>query len=199
MIGWSILRFFVLIAYKIFYNLKYEGLENIPKDGGHIFASNHRSNADPVLLTIRARVPFAYMAKKEMFEKNFFVSWLITALGAYPVERGKGDTGALDEGIRRIKSGRNFMIFPEGTRSHDGKVGRGKSGIALIAAKAGADIIPVGIIFEGKLTFRKKVIVRFGKPMRVDNIIKSDPPAKAELKELVSVIMTEIETLVYAE
>jgi cytidylate kinase len=193
---WAVLRFIVLIIYKIVYNLKFEGLENIPKDGGHIFASNHRSNADPVFLTFKVPVGFAYMAKKELF-KNPFAAAIIKSLGAYPVERGKGDTGAIDTAVEKLKSGRNFMIFPEGSRSADGKVGKGKSGIALIAARADTDLIPVGIIFEGKLKFRRKVIVRYGKSIPAEKLRVSDPPEKIELKNLVNTIMTEIETLVY--
>ncbi|MDR0917848.1 MAG: 1-acyl-sn-glycerol-3-phosphate acyltransferase [Oscillospiraceae bacterium] len=194
---WAFLRYFVLFFYKIYYNLKFEGTENIPHNGGHIFASNHRSNADPVFLTLKVPARFSYMAKKELFEKNFFVTCLIIALGAYPVDRGKGDTGAIDTAIEKLKIGKNFMIFPEGQRSKDGKVGKGKSGIALIAAKAQTDVIPVGIIFDGKLKFRRKVIIRYGKPIPPEKLAVSDPPQKTELKALVNTVMGEIEHLVY--
>ncbi|MDE5564742.1 MAG: 1-acyl-sn-glycerol-3-phosphate acyltransferase, partial [Oscillospiraceae bacterium] len=87
----------------------------------------------------------------------------IRYLGAFPVERGKGDTAAIEQAIANVQHGTNLLIFPEGTRSKDGKVGRGKTGVALVAAKAGADVVPVGINFEGKLHFRSKITVRVGK------------------------------------
>jgi 1-acyl-sn-glycerol-3-phosphate acyltransferase len=136
------------------------------------------------------------MAKKELF-RNPFARFIITSMGAFPVERGKGDMAVIDIAVDRLNSGKNFMMFPEGARSKDGKVGKGKSGIAYIAAKSGKNVVPVGIIFEGKLKFRKKVIVRFGKPILAENFQLSDPPQKSELREIISVIMQEIENLVY--
>ena len=198
MILWAISRFLILTVFRILYKVKFEGLENIPKKGGYIYASNHRSNADPVFVAVKVRIPFAYMAKKELFEGNKFFKWLITVFGAYPLERGIGDRSAVDEGIKRIRAGKNFMIFPEGTRSKDGKVGRGKTGIAIIAAEAKTQIIPIGISYEGELKFRTKVTVRYGKPINITNIVTTVPPVKSELKELVNVIMAEIEKLVYA-
>ncbi len=170
---YHIVVFLVRIAYAVWYNVKVEGRENIPKKGNFIFASNHRSYADPVLVVICGRGKFRFMAKSELFENKLF-GGLIKALGAFPVERGKGDTGAIDMAISSVQNGTHLLIFPEGTRSKDGRVGRGKTGVALIAAKAGADVIPVGINFEGKLHFRSKIIVRYGQPI---------PAAKLALAE----------------
>ena len=154
----------VRAAMHIWFNLKFEGRENIPEGKAFVYASNHRSNADPVLVTLAARGRFSFMAKSELFKNKFF-AWLIRSLGAFPVERGTGDTAAIEKAIDNVKNGVNLLIFPEGTRSKDGKVGRGKTGVALIAAKSHADVIPVGISFEGKLHFRSKVTVRIGKPI----------------------------------
>ncbi len=161
---YAVVVFLVRIAYAIWYNVKVEGRENIPKKGNFLFASNHRSYADPVLVVICGRGRFSFMAKSELFENKAF-GWLIRSLGAFPVERGKGDTAAIDRAIDRLKGGSHLLIFPEGTRSKTGKVGRGKTGVALIAAKANVDVIPVGINFEGKLHFRSKIVVRYGKPI----------------------------------
>ncbi len=154
----------VRMAMHIWFNLKFEGRENIPKEGAFVYASNHRSNADPVLVTLAGRGRFSFMAKVELFKNKPF-AWLIRSLGAFPVERGKGDTAAIDKAIDNVKSGVNLLIFPEGTRSKDGRVGKGKTGVALIASKAHADVVPVGINFEGKLHFRSKIVVRIGKPI----------------------------------
>ncbi len=195
LIFYNFLRYLVLLVYHIFYNLKFVGKENIPKGGSHIFASNHRSYADPVLISLAVRVPFSFMAKEELFKQNIFFAALIKALGAFPVTRGKGDTSAIDTSLKCLNKGRNLVIFPEGTRSKDGRVGRGKTGVALIAAVAQMPVIPVGIIFEGKLKFRKKVVVKFGKaisPNELD-VSKTDPK---ELKILKQTIMNGIVDLV---
>ncbi|MBQ9695447.1 MAG: 1-acyl-sn-glycerol-3-phosphate acyltransferase [Oscillospiraceae bacterium] len=159
-----IVVFLVRIAMHLWYNLKIEGRENIPKGRAFVYASNHRSYADPVLVTLCGRGRFSFMAKSELFEKPLF-AWLIRSLGAFPVERGKGDTAAIDKAISNVQHGTNLLIFPEGTRSKDGRVGRGKTGVALIASRAGTDVVPVGINFEGKLHFRSKIVVRVGKPI----------------------------------
>ena len=84
------------------------------------------------------------------------------------------------------------MIFPEGTRSYDGKVGKGKSGVALIAAQSGVDVVPVGIVFEGaKLKFRSKVVVKFGKPIKASELAISGT-SSSELKALKAKIMGAI-------
>lgn len=191
-----IVRKIMMLIYKIVYNLSYEGLENIPKEGGYIYASNHRSYADPVLITLPVRKRFAYMAKEELFHQNIFFTGIIKMMGAFPVVRGSGDMSVIETSIEKLKSGRNLVIFPEGTRSKDGKVGKGKTGVAMIAAMAGADVIPVGIIFEGKLKFRSKVTVKFGKPVSADKIAVSEKPAPRELKAVKHTIMQSITELV---
>ncbi len=194
---YGILRPIVMLIFKIKYKLTFEGVENIPRDGGNIFASNHRSYADPVLIALPTRVPISYMAKKELFEGNKAFKWLITAFGAFPVERGSGDTSVIDTSIEKLESGRNLVIFPEGTRSKDGKVGKGKTGVALIAAVAQTKVVPVGINFEGeKLTKGKKVVVRFGKPIDPKELGINDTSA-ASRKKIKKEIMDSITSLVH--
>jgi len=195
---YTIARYIALFVYKIVYNLSYEGTENIPKEGGRIFASNHRSYADPVFICLPIKVKFAFMAKEELF-KNPFFSALIRFMGAFPVVRGSGDMKVIDESIARLNKGRNLVIFPEGTRSKDGKVGRGKTGVALIAAKANVDVVPVGIVFEDKLKFRRKVVVKYGEPISSSQLQVSDEPLRTELKNLKNRIMVSITELVEGE
>ena len=130
------------------------------------------------------------------FQTNKFFVWLIKVFGAFPVSRGKGDMGAINMSFEKLNSGRNLVIFPEGTRSLDGKVGRGKTGVALIAAVAQCPVIPVGINFEGKLKFRRKIVVRFGKPIDPEQL-KVTTPGPKELKLLRTTIMDSITELVH--
>ncbi len=190
----------VRVAMHIWFNLKFEGRENIPKGQTFVYASNHRSNADPVLVTLAGRGKFSFMAKSELFKNKLF-AWLIRALGAFPVERGKGDTAAIEKAIDNVKNGVNLLIFPEGTRSKDGRVGRGKTGVALIAAQSHADVIPVGINFEGKLHFRSKVVVRVGKPIPAGSLEIGEGLTDRDLlrtlkKNVVPPIMDGIKALV---
>lgn len=196
LLGYNLLRYITIFLYHCFYNIKWEGKENVPKDGGNIFASNHRSYQDPVFTALGARVPLSYMAKEELFQQNVFFAKLIKLFGAFPVERGKGDLTVIETSIEKLESGRNLEIFPEGTRSKDGKVGKGKTGVALIAAVAQTKVIPVGINFEGeKLKFRSKVIVRYGKPIVPSEIGVLGTNAK-DLKKIKTEIMKSITELV---
>lgn len=181
--------------YHCIYDLHFEGMENIPKNGGVIYASNHRSYHDPVFITMRVPKKFCYMAKKELFRNKIFGKF-ITMLGAFPITRGTGDMAALDNAIDKVRNGQNLVIFPEGTRSYDGKVGKGKTGVALVAAKAGVDVIPVGICFEGpKLTFRKKVTIKFGKPISAEKLHIEGTSSK-DLRVIKNTIMDSIRELV---
>lgn len=190
------MRKLLWVIYHIAYDLHYEGLENIPKNGGVIYASNHRSYADPVLMTIPVRKRFCYMAKEELFKNPLFAA-LIRGLGAYPVSRGSGGTEIIEESVRRLQSGRNLGIFPEGTRSKDGRLGKCKSGIVFIAAKTGADIVPLGITFKGKLHFRSRVTVRFGKPIPSSELqISGDKPSIKEIRMVKDRVMNAIADLV---
>lgn len=145
------------------FRVKIEGKEFVPKPGarGYIVVANHRTNMDPLFLAADLPMQVRYMAKSELFEKNFFMNWLLLHLGAFPVERGKGDTSAIDLAEKIIREGGVLGMFPEGTRSPDGTLLRPKSGAAMIAMQTGADVLPCGIYFEGKLRFRSRVTVRF--------------------------------------
>lgn len=191
----AFVRYTVWGIYKLVYNFHIEGIENIPQDRPLVMASNHRSYADPVILTMPMKRPVTYMAKEELFKNKLF-GWFITKLGAFPVKRGAGDMQVIDDSIAILNSGRNLVIFPEGTRSKDGKVGKGKTGVALIAAKSGADVIPCGIVFEGeKLKFRSKLTLRFGKVIPAEEIAVEDASPKA-LKGVKKRIMSAITELV---
>lgn len=196
MFWYTVLRYIVIGLYHIYYDISFEGTENIPKDGGNIFASNHRSYQDPVFIALPTRVPLSYMAKEELFNQNKAFTLLIKTFGAFPVTRGSGDTAVIDTSIEKLEKGRNLAIFPEGTRSKDGKVGKGKTGVALIAAVAQTNVIPVGINFEGKLKFRRRVVVRFGEPIVPAEIGVTSTNPRA-LKKIKNVIMEKITELVH--
>ena len=191
-----IVKFLVLVYFRIMYNLHFEGKDNIPRGEAIIYASNHRTNADPPLVGCNAVGKFAFMAKEELFKNKLF-AWLISSLGAFPVARGKGDMGVIDTAVERLQSGRSLMIFPEGTRSKTGKVGKGHAGAALIAAKADKRIVPVGIVFGEKLKFRTRVTVKYGEPIDPKEYVEpADEPNPRQLVKLKNRYMEEIKKLV---
>lgn len=194
-----IAKFLVWIAFNIAFSLKFEGRGNIPKKTPVIYASNHRTNADPPLVGCGARGTYAFMAKEELFGNKLFAV-LISSLGAFPVSRGKGDTAVLDTAVERLNNGKSLMIFPEGTRSKDGKVHRGHSGAAVIAARSGKQIIPVGIVFGEKLKFRTKIVVKYGEPIDPAEYVEiSENPNPRQLVKLKNRYMSEIKNLVEGE
>lgn len=148
-------------AAHIAYNIRYEGLENIPKTGGYILACNHLYNIDPVVIAHKIPLPVHYLAKAELLS-NAIGRAIIGSLCVVPIARGTGDTGALDQAVEVIKEGGVLGMFPEGTRSKDGKPQRPRTGISLIAGQSGADILPVGITYINGARFRGKIIIRYG-------------------------------------
>ena len=194
-----IAKFLVKIAFLIAFNMKTEGRENVPKDTAVIFAANHRTNADPPVVAACSKGRHCFMAKEELFRNPLF-GWLIRNLGAVPVSRGKGDMAVIDTAVERLENGTNLMIFPEGTRSKDGKVHRGHTGAALIAAKSGKPIVPVGICFGEKLSFRTPITIKYGKPIYpADYVDNREEPNPRQLVKLKNRYMEDIKRLVEGE
>lgn len=141
------------------YNYHIIGREKVP-DGGCVLVANHTQWADPVLVgtALGNQYPLVAMAKKELFQIKL-LGPLISALGAFPVDRGTADIGAIKTSLKAVKEGKKLLIFPEGGTKH--KAGdEAKVGAAMIAARTGAPIVPIYISENKK--FRSKVYVVFG-------------------------------------
>ena len=171
------------VVMPLWFKIDTEGLENLPGEGGYLFVSNHRSNADPILIGIQnPETQFCFLAKQELFADGL-VGWLLKKLGAVAVDRGAGDITPLEEIAFRLENGENALIFPEGTRSKDGKLGRFKTGAALIAGQTGVPVVPVAISFDDELHFRSTIHIRYGKPFDVPQT-SADDPSVSVLKEI---------------
>ena len=132
---YRIAYYLVRIAFFFYYRISFEGRENVPKGTAVIFASNHRSYLDPVLVAMAAPHPFNFIAKEPLF-KNPVFGGFIRLMGAFPTADAKHpDYDMLSEATKRLDRRRHLTIFPEGTRHTDGKVGRGKSGVCVLAAR----------------------------------------------------------------
>lgn len=146
----------------MFFRIKVVGLENIPKDENFIVCANHKSNFDPILIGTSLPVEFNFMAKQELFKSKIF-GGLLRSLKTFPVNRGKGDIGAIRSAVNVLKNGGNLVIFPEGRRSMGNCMSQGKGGAVLIALKSRVNILPVGI--EGSYKPFAKIVVNIGKPI----------------------------------
>lgn len=151
-----------------------EGLENVPGSGAYIVVSNHTSNLDPPFVGAaigrHTGRPIHFMAKQEIFHWPL-IGWLARGSGVFFVRRGEGDRAAQRIALEHLAVGRPIGIFPEGTRSRDGILGEAKPGVALLAMRSGATLVPVGISGSGKIfpgrsrwPHRTRVDIRVGKP-----------------------------------
>ena len=134
-----------------------EGLEHIPARGGAILAGNHLAVADSFLVPLLVRRRITYLAKREYFVQPGFIGWIkkvfFTGVGQVPVDRAVGSEAqaALGTAIRLLREGKLLGIYPEGTRSPDGRLYKGKTGVARMALEAGVPVIPVAAIGTNKL------------------------------------------------
>lgn len=191
-----LVKLIAYIAFKIAFNVHFEGRNNIPNGEPVIYTANHRTNADPPLVACMGKGKFAFMAKEELFRNRLF-AWLIRSLGAFPVARGKGDAGVIDTALEALRNGRSLIVFPEGTRSKDGKVHRGHSGAAVISARSQRRIIPVGIVFGEKLKFRTRITVKYGEPINpAEYVDQPSDPNPRQLVKLKNRYMDDIKAIV---
>ncbi len=177
------------------YKVEYVGLENVPKEGGFILASNHMKALDPLFIAIAIKDrQLHFMGKKELFE-NPIIKWALSKVNGFPIVRGGADTEALDYAIRIPKEGHILGIFPEGTRSKDFKPARAKRGVALIAKEAKADILPVSIYSADQMKKGTKLTIRFGELIPYESLGFTEEGSKEELKNCAKFVMDEITKL----
>jgi 1-acyl-sn-glycerol-3-phosphate acyltransferase len=160
--------------YLIFYNYKIEGRENIPakiaKKGKYIYAANHVSIFDPPMVAMAAMCPIAFMAKKELFEPEEKLSWLVKRLGAFAVDRTKPEIATFKTVKDIVSTSWSLGIFPQGGTRPYGKLDDVRKGFAIIAKNAKADIVPIAIAdWDGypklKPFTRRNVTIKVGKPI----------------------------------
>lgn len=178
---YNLARFVCRIAFNIYYKISFEGVENIPQGGGYIVASNHQSNMDPIMLALRIKKPMSYLGKEELFKSSFFAYWF-RLIDVIPVQRGSGDTSTIDRCVEAIKADKILGIFPEGTRSKDGKPQRPKSGLAAISKASEAPILPCSLYYENKKKFRSHVLIKFGEIIPYEELgFKGESPRELKI------------------
>jgi len=163
---------------RLLYRPWVEGLEHVPDDGPAILASNHLSFSDSIFLPLMVPRRITFLAKDDYFTGSGFkgrlIAWWFRAVGQVPVDRsgGRASEAAIGTGVRILAKDKLLGIYPEGTRSHDGRLYRGKTGVARMALEAHALVIPVAMIDTEKVQPPGKVIphvgrigIRFGEPL----------------------------------
>ena len=132
--------------FHVWFRLQRIGREHIPAQGPVILASNHRSFLDPFVIAVMARRPIYFVAKKELFLVHPVVSWLLSALGAFPIDRGGSDQESMATARAVLERGDVVLMFPEGTRVRPGSLGRPHRGVGRLALETGAPVVPVAVI-----------------------------------------------------
>ncbi|HEY5843209.1 MAG TPA: lysophospholipid acyltransferase family protein [Mycobacterium sp.] len=184
---------------------KVEGLEHIPADGPAILASNHLAVADSFYLPLVVRRRITFLAKAEYFTgtglKGRFLAWFYTVAGQVPIDRTDADSAqaALDTAERILSQGKLLGMYPEGTRSPDGRLYKGKTGLARLALQTGVPVIPVAMIGTdtvnppgSKMWRSGRVTVRIGKPMdfaRFDGLAGNRFIERAVIDEVIYELM----------
>ena len=167
------------------------GAENIPESGAFILAANHVSNWDPPFLGTFIDREVNYMGKEELF-RNPVMAWICRHLYVFPVKRGAADKTAIKTAIKILRDGKCFGIFPEGTRSKTGKLGKAEAGVSLIAAMTKAPIIPAAIVNTEKIFSRAEFLPRpavvYGSPLKFTGSTKDRDAMENFAQELMNEI-----------
>lgn len=180
--------------FMIFQPVKVIGKENIPEKDAFILCCNHTSMTDPFFKVAIFTRQIHFMAKAELFKIGLF-RVVLNALGAFAVNRGKGDMNAINKAEQLINDGKILGIYPEGTRHRSGPPHKAKSGVAYIAMDTKANILPVSIYREGKYNIFKKTTIRIGKLMEYSTLVNDELTPRANMKNIVDTVTKEITKL----
>lgn len=141
MIWYQFARHLCNVFCMVFFRFRVYGKENVPEHGAFLLISNHQSFLDPVFCCIRLKRPLYFIARDTLFANRFF-AWLISSVNTIPVRRGEADLSAIKTIIGKLKAGHGVCLFPEGTRTIDGKITAFKPGFGLLCRRGSAAIVP---------------------------------------------------------
>lgn len=200
---YELCRFLARLLLPLVVKLRVEGVEHIPAKGPVIIAANHIVSMDIIVVSYPVRRHLHHMAKVELFRIPVFGAF-IRALGAFPVRRGESDRDALRMANELLQAGEIVAVFPEGHRSGTGRLQAGLPGVALIALRSGAPIVPVGIsgtqrVFKGLRygPWAPKVRVVYGEPITLQ--AGSERRRRDDLQQGIDTVMRAIAALLPPE
>ena len=190
-------------TFNFMWDFHIEGREHVPAEGPAIFCPNHTSVLDSFFLPIALPRRITYVGKAEYMD-SWKTKYLFPALGMIPIDRSGGSASerALNAAARVLEAGEFFGIYPEGTRSRDGRLHRGHTGPARLALRTGAPIIPVGIRGSREVmppdarrpNLFRPVSIRFGRPINVDRY-RGRASERLVLRQIIDEVMFEIRAL----
>lgn len=161
--------------------IRCDGMERVPRSGPLIVICNHQSGFDPPVVAAILPRPVYFMTKAELFRFRPFAA-LIGALHAYPVKRGRPDRGAIRKSLDLLKAGETLLIFPEGHRTETGALQPARSGVVFLAKRAGAPIVPVGIV--GRYGFRRRIRYYVGEPFVIPETMTTEAGQRLLMEQI---------------
>lgn len=177
------------LMFVLVYRCKSSGQENIPDDSGAIIAPNHMSFFDPPLTGCFMKKDLYFMAKQELFSVPI-LGFLIKRTNAFPVKRGKQDLNAFRNAFSLLKNKKALLMFPEGTRSKTGIMGKARAGVGMVACTCQVPIVPVKIVNTNNMKKFKRLEIKYGKPVyppkeyTKDDYLKLSEKVLNEIKSL---------------
>jgi 1-acyl-sn-glycerol-3-phosphate acyltransferase len=202
MLYW-IVKAVLWIPLRLLYRVKVEGRDYVPAKGSVILAADHRSFMDSIFLPLVLGRRVTFVAKAEYFD-SWKTAWFFRGVGQIPIRRegGSASARALTTAREVLEKGRAFAIYPEGTRTRDGYLHRGHTGVARLALATGAPIVPIGMVGTDEIQatdkklpkFFKRVTLKFGEPMDLSRYAGRDQD-RLVLREITDELMFEIQEL----
>ena len=193
--GWTFYR----TLFATYFRWRVYGSENVPLTGPVILASNHESFLDPPLVGSGLKRDINYLARKSLFRYPG-IGWVLRTVNAVPVDRDGGGAAGLKAIMDRLHAGGAIILFPEGTRTRDGKLQPARSGIGLTVIKSDAPVVPVRVFGTYEAWGRNvhfprphRVAVKYGKPMDFAKVrAEAKDCSKTRLKEIYQQVADEI-------
>jgi 1-acyl-sn-glycerol-3-phosphate acyltransferase len=199
----SVARVLLTPPFRFFWKITTEGLDHVPATGGAIIAPNHISVLDSFFVPLVLGRRMTYVGKSEYMD-SWKTRFVFPAIGMIPIDRSGGDASsrALATAARILESGELFGIYPEGTRSRNGKLHKGHTGVARLALQTNTPIIPVGVIGTDQVqppdarfpTPFRRVHIRFGRPISVEKY-RDRADDRMVLRQITDEVMYEIRNL----
>ena len=182
------------VVCKLWFKLEYYGMENLPKDRGYILVGNHQSYWDPVMMGLKLDTTLTFMANEKLFHKPVLAP-VIRGLGAFPVNLKKPDMTAIRTAKKVVKDGKVLALFPEGTRSHDGKLLKFKGGVIYIASVTGEDVVPVCITYQNGGKFRSRILIRYGEVIPNREILEGKKKDTESMRQAAAKLQAVVQRL----
>ena len=180
---YKVLKVIVKPIFYLIFCIKIVHKERLRYEGGMILIANHRSNFDPIFMHLVVKPKVQLMAKQELF-KNPMLRWLVTALGAFPVERGRGDLGAIKNAFKILRSGGTLGIFPEGTRTRTDHMRPFQHGVAILPIYFAKTFRP----------FRRNPII-VGEPIQMQDVLEAKLSNTEDVKQMTNYLFEKMQEL----